>query len=606
LSAGASSRLLIDYPDAQRQEILDYLFKPSFGAALSILKVEIGGDMNSTDGSEPSHEPVRGQEDYQRGYEWWLMKQAKARNPSIKLSALAWGAPGWIGNGNFWSQDNIDYQIRWLKHATADHGLALDYMGGWNERSFDASWFISFKKALQSQGFAGKLVGADDNWNIVTAMQGDANFKSAVDVVGVHYPCGYLGNGGSCPSPAAAQQSGKILWASEEGSQHYNSGAGHLAKAVNRVYIDGKMTALINWSVVWSAYATLPFSGDGLMLANTPWSGSYDVGKSIWVVAHTTQFAEPGWRYLDGACGYLGGNRDIGSYVTLLSPSGNDYSLVVETVDAPADEPFTFTPVGALAGGPVHVWRTDLSSNDPASQFAQQPDLQPDNCAYSLALKRGSLYTLTTTTGQAKGTANPPATKPMVIPYADNFEAYSAGAEARYFSDINGAFVAAACAAGRAGMCLAQTVPAKPILWNGFDGVRSIVGDPGWTDYQVQSDVLLQQSGTVQIMGRLSTLNDQTTVPGYILEAVDNGTWRLYLSRPDRSEQKLASGSVSVATGTWHTLKLVFHGQNIEGWIDGTRVAAVTDNTYASGNAGVGVGGWTLAQFDNFNVSVPN
>ena len=55
LSAGASSRLLWDYEEPQRSEILDYLFKPQFGASLSILKVEIGGDVQSTDGSEHSH-----------------------------------------------------------------------------------------------------------------------------------------------------------------------------------------------------------------------------------------------------------------------------------------------------------------------------------------------------------------------------------------------------------------------------------------------------------------------------------------------------------------------------------------------------------------------
>lgn len=55
LSAGASSRLLWDYEEPQRSEILDYLFKPQFGASLSIIKVEIGGDVQSTDGSEHSH-----------------------------------------------------------------------------------------------------------------------------------------------------------------------------------------------------------------------------------------------------------------------------------------------------------------------------------------------------------------------------------------------------------------------------------------------------------------------------------------------------------------------------------------------------------------------
>ena len=39
LSAGASSRLLIDYPEPQRSQILDYLFKPGYGAALQHLKV---------------------------------------------------------------------------------------------------------------------------------------------------------------------------------------------------------------------------------------------------------------------------------------------------------------------------------------------------------------------------------------------------------------------------------------------------------------------------------------------------------------------------------------------------------------------------------------
>src|SRR5438309_1373818 len=34
VSAGASSRLLIDYAEPQRSEILDYLFKPNFGAGL--------------------------------------------------------------------------------------------------------------------------------------------------------------------------------------------------------------------------------------------------------------------------------------------------------------------------------------------------------------------------------------------------------------------------------------------------------------------------------------------------------------------------------------------------------------------------------------------
>jgi galactosylceramidase len=39
VSAGASSRLLPDYPEPQRSQVLDFLFKPKFGAAFQHLKV---------------------------------------------------------------------------------------------------------------------------------------------------------------------------------------------------------------------------------------------------------------------------------------------------------------------------------------------------------------------------------------------------------------------------------------------------------------------------------------------------------------------------------------------------------------------------------------
>ena len=44
LGGGATSRLLVDYVEPQRSEVLDYLFTPNFGASLQLLKVEIGGD----------------------------------------------------------------------------------------------------------------------------------------------------------------------------------------------------------------------------------------------------------------------------------------------------------------------------------------------------------------------------------------------------------------------------------------------------------------------------------------------------------------------------------------------------------------------------------
>ena len=53
LSAGASSRLLHDYDEPMRTDLLDYLFKEQWGAGIQLLKIEIGGDTQSTDGTEP-------------------------------------------------------------------------------------------------------------------------------------------------------------------------------------------------------------------------------------------------------------------------------------------------------------------------------------------------------------------------------------------------------------------------------------------------------------------------------------------------------------------------------------------------------------------------
>ena len=80
---GATSVLLKDYPEVQRSQILDLLFKPKFGASMNALLVEVPGDGNSTQGSEPSHMHTKDDLNYHRGYEWWIMSEAKKRNNEI-------------------------------------------------------------------------------------------------------------------------------------------------------------------------------------------------------------------------------------------------------------------------------------------------------------------------------------------------------------------------------------------------------------------------------------------------------------------------------------------------------------------------------------------
>ncbi|GAB3963247.1 hypothetical protein GCM10029978_020470 [Actinoallomurus acanthiterrae] len=382
---GGNSRLLADYPEPQRSRLLDYLFKPGYGAALQSLKIEIGGDTNSTDGAEASHEHTRGAVDCDQGYEWWLAEQAKARDPNIKLYGLAWGAPGWIGGGDFWSQDMIDYLMDWLGCAKK-HNLGIDYLGGWNERDWNVGWYENLKSTLVAKGYGSiKVVAADSGWNVADAMASDPAFKNAVDVVGVHYPCGYASDFKTCNSTSTAQGLKKPLWASENGSEDLDgspgvaggTGAPAVARAINRDYIDGQMTSYINWPVVAALYPNLYFQTDGMALANQPWSGNYRIGKTTWVTAHTTQFTQPGWHYVDSASGFLGGDRANGSYVTLKPANNSDYTTVIETMDATADQTATFTVTGGLPTGQVHVWATNLTSDNSADWFVHTQDVTP-------------------------------------------------------------------------------------------------------------------------------------------------------------------------------------------------------------------------------------
>src|SRR5437867_2586841 len=73
---GGNSRLLVDYPEPQRSQVLDYLFKPGYGAYVQVLKIENGGDANSTDGSEPSLEHGKGTVNRSVGYEFSPAKPA--------------------------------------------------------------------------------------------------------------------------------------------------------------------------------------------------------------------------------------------------------------------------------------------------------------------------------------------------------------------------------------------------------------------------------------------------------------------------------------------------------------------------------------------------
>lgn len=584
VSAGASSRLVIDYPEPYRSQILDYLFKPNYGASLQHLKVEIGGNMNGTSGAEASHMHTPTDQSYQRGYEWWLMEEAKKRNPDMIFSALEWGAPGWIGNGNFFSRDNINYIINFIKGAQTEHGITIHYVGIWNEAAYNINWIIDLKNALKAAGLSTQIIAADQgNSQIFLDMNQNSALREAVDVIGYHSPRGAA----MLYGPSAS----KRVWASELAVERTDwIGAKAIARVFNRGYVGSRITSNLLWNPVSSFYDLMLFPDSGLMYANSPWSGNYRVMPVLWATAHTTQFAQPGWQYLDQASGLLG----VGSYVALKH--GSDFSIIIETVDSGQNQTLTFKITGGLSTGPIHVWTSNATD-----QFIQASDIIPANGSFTVTVAPGSIYSLTTTTGQFKGAVASPPPSAFPFPYSDTFEGYPNDQTGRYLSAINGSFEIAPCVGGRAGSCLRQSAPMVPIIWPlvaAFEPA-TVLGSAGWTDYQVSVDVFFEQPGAVKLMSHMFGLAVNTgNVSGYQFYLDNAGNWRLCLG----NNSCFKFGTVSLPPNSWHTLSLIWDRGQMQALINGVVVTSVSDGRAPAGYAGFGTKGWTLAQFDNFRV----
>ncbi len=603
---GGNTRLLYDYIEPYRSQILNYLFKPNYGASLQILKIEIGADVDSTDGAEASHMHTRDEENYYRGYEWWLMEEAKQRQPEIILSALPWSAPGWVGGGkDYFSQDLIDYMIKWLLHAKSDHHLSINSVGGRNENGYDVAWYKKLKTALQSNGLSTVHVIASDDWwekgrlwAIASDIQKDPALDAAIDIIGGHTPhlAGY-----PTDEDLSLRQP---FWSSED---HFDQQPGwkEMARSLNRNYIGGKITATLYWPMVSAIYDNLPFREVGLIKCNQPWSGDYHLTPSVWVMAHTTQFVKPGWHYLDSACGYFSADKsgNHSSYVALAAPDNRDFSLIIETVDA-----IESYNAGFYLKGPssktLHVWATNLNSRNPDDWFVRQPDIVPKDGHFSVLFEPGYLYSITTTDGQKKGDASPPKTPaPLQLPYADDFDR-SPPQPGRYFSDIYGSFEIAPCAGGRPGFCLRQTTPQPPYPWN-TTGYRpfTMMGNLDWGNYRVSCDVLLEKPGAVDLLARLSGMSAKDTPNAYVLRVTDTGVWSLIKSTVKDEEIVLNSGVVKpFGINTWHHIGLVCTGSSITAEIEGETVATVADESHAKGMVGLGTNNYLQAEFGRFRV----
>ena len=619
---GATSVLLKDYPEPQRSQIFDLVFRPKFGASVSALLVEIPGDGNSTQGSMPSHMHTRNDLDYSRGYMWWILQEAKKRNPSITLDGAAWSAPAWVGNGNFWSQDGADYYVKWLQGLRSVYGLEFDAIGCRNEKGVSYSFAEMLRTTLDTNGFEKVKIHGFDNWpsdklNFVKDMATDEKLRDSIGIISAHTFSTKDPSNQGAASPEAqelAAKWNKPIWNTEE--HVYLKGfdcAISIVQAFNDNFIHSGVTRVVNWYDIAALYPVEPYSEDpAMLLAHWPWSGHYEVREALWGYAHYGQFTEVGWQYLKSSCGELSGG---GSFVTLKSPA-NDYSVIIETKDATAPQQVQFEIGSGLSTKPLCVWRSNAKE-----QFMRQADIKPANGAFTVTLEPGAIYSLSTTTGQQKGSFdNVPAAKPFPFPYYETFEEYSTPKEygylPRYTADITEAFEIVD-RPDHQGRCLRQVVPEHPNSWAPEYMPYTIIGDNQWQDYEVSADVYLNPGDIAGVMGRVNDVGyGYGSIPkGYFLQLGNDGQCRLVVIRGKVDKKKLTGdaeqqalikaqrddseggekelGSVqlsNISSNQWHNLKLRFDGSVITASIDDKPVLKANDSLYSHGMAGLSAG----------------
>lgn len=599
VSAGASSRNLIDYPEKERSEVLDFLFKPKFGAGFQHLKVEIGSGENSTCGSEPSHAITHEEllDPKPRGYEFWLMAEARKRNPKIILDCLPWAYPSWVGNR--FSQESADWIVSFLEVARKYYGLEMDWVSAaQNEMGTDLNWIAKYlRPTLDAHGFSNvKLQAPDDDseyWQIFDELEKNPEFNHLINAVGYHYVDGRepweIDQKAGRDATVKAKQSGKPLWASEEWSQSGQKwggkGALYLARLMNKLYTRDRITKFEIWCPFDGIYNQIIWPSTGVMQADSPWDGHYTVWPAVWAVAHTTQFAEPGWIYMDGACGQFAPGTWRGSHVAMRNPKTGDWSVIMVT----GEKRKVRIVIGpGLKTGPVYVWESTEKE-----QFIREKPLRLHKNSIEIELEPDAIYTLTSTTGQTKGSFGvPPERKPFPFPFTENFDSYSSGETPRYFSDQKGTFEV--CQSPKGGMCLVQIVPEQGILWGDSWLLKphTLFGDVNWQDYAIEGDVLLA-GGDAEIGGRYA----ERSKLGYRWILTRDGRWQL-----NWQYSTLASGQIeNFKPSDWHHLRLEMKGNQITGFVDGKKLAIISDKSGLKGMAFI-ASTYDRNLFDNISV----
>ncbi len=573
ITSNGMSKLLFDYEENIREEILDLLFKPGYGASLQHLKVEIGSDVNSSCGTEPSH--MQSQEDFDitRGVGLEMAAAAKKRNPEIMLDALRWGTPRWIKDYD----QKLLYYINFLKGAREKYGLEFDYIGpDINEGDFDPIWTTYvLRPGLDRNGFEKvKIIAADHDkdWRIADMAALCQPLRDSLDAMGIHY---------KSFSTEVAKSLGLPLWLSEDLAPYrHDFGAGVLEVAYRmlRMYPDGKMVKYELHPIVEAQYETTPFGWKSILVCNTPWSGAYEVTAGLWGVAHITHFVQPGYRYLDAGCCY----DDASAVCTFLSPDEKDFSMVFVNRSTECKE-YELHICSTLEGRKAEAFVTTEYR-----RMERDLDVIDGN---TIKIPPNSIVTISTS-GEEPITPKQPlklSTVAFPLPLRYNFSEIPTH-QPPYFLDQAGAFTL--CGEGGERRLLQQLEKnQKPENWTyrSTPEPYSLFGATTLTNYSVRVKACFetQEENYILLAGRVNYCERDVSYPGgYYCRVFANGQWELNLGADTLAQGKIEGFDAAVL----FSLQLDFTDCNISLYLNEMELTCVTNGQIPSGQAAIGSG----------------
>lgn len=627
ITANNSSRLLLDYKyehPREYEEMMRLLFQKDYGVCLRHIKIELGSDVNSSSGTEPStkrsmEEPA----DVTRGAGFQFAADAKAINPDITLDLLRWGEPAWVTRAfSFSQQQGFEARYSWYRDTLVEayhvYGLKFDFISADSNETdtADETWILYLRGRLDMEKDAPydfqkiKLVASDEvgTRNIAAQMVENFKLRNAVDVIGLHY-----NTYGDSYTNLLNEAYGKEIWYSEGiapcNLSHLTvqadgcgisgkDGAIDVANRIINSYYNGKMCMYEFLPAIAAYYDGSCNVPKHLICANEPWSGNYRLDSGFWMAMHWGRFSPKGWMFVNGAC-YGDGEENhyiantSNNFMTLVSPDRSEMTMHFTNEDT---EPRVYSVLVKDMAFENKILSTVITTGPKPGQrydanwFLRGKAIRPSHRAgetYLIKVPPQSIMTVTTLdTEWVAGTEtfqkNPPKSERLAIPYRDTFhykpeELMIRGCSPRYTTDQGGAFELVHSDQDGDIICQRITKNNIPTNWR-FRGTPEPItslGDDRWRSYSAEIDVRLDNMNPDNYVGLGIRYNsavscELTSRCGYSALMYANGTWKLLDMDSVAAEGRLKR----IPDIHWHRLKLLVLGDSILFFIDGSMIAS--------------------------------